>query len=234
MTSAVIVAAGRGTRMKYKSNISKQHIDISGKSVVLRTIEKFVESESVDEIIIVIIKEEEEYFKKHVLSKINTDKSVKLVYGGSERFESSYNGIIATSEKSDIVLVHDGARPFVRVSEIDAVVKKVKQEGAAVLAVKSKDTIKIARNNIIEETPDRENVYMIQTPQGFERELLVAAYENLRSLECGFQPTDDASVVEKNGHKVHLVEGSYENLKITTVSDVIIAEAILNSEYTQI
>jgi len=234
MTSAVIVAAGRGTRMQYKPNISKQHIDILGKSVVLRAIEKFIESESVDEIIIVIIKEEEEYFKKHVLSEISTDKAVKLVYGGSERFESSYNGIMATSEKADIVLVHDGVRPFVRVKEIDAVVKKAKEEGAAVLAVKSKDTIKIAPNNIIEDTPDRENVYMIQTPQGFGRELLIASYKNLRSLECGFMPTDDASVVEKYGQKVHLVEGSYENLKITTVSDVVIAEAILQSEYIQL
>lgn len=234
MTSAVIVAAGRGTRMKYKPNISKQHIDILGKSVVLRAIEKFIESESVDEIIIVIIKEEEEYFKKNVLSEINTKKPVKLIYGGSERFESSYNGIMATSEKSDIILVHDGVRPFVRVEEIDAVTQKAREAGAAVLAVKSKDTIKIAPNDIIEETPDRENVYMIQTPQGFGRKLLIDAYDSMRSLSCGFAPTDDASVVEKYGQKVHIVEGSYENIKITTVSDVVIAEAILQSEYIQI
>lgn len=230
MTSAVIVAAGRGTRMKYDPNISKQHIDILGKSVVLRTIEKFVEADSVDEIILVIIQAEEEYFKKHVLSEIHTEKPIKLVYGGAERVNSCYNGILATDERAEIILIHDGVRPFVKVSEIDEVIESVRENGAAVLAVKSKDTIKIAPNNIIEHTPDRENVYMIQTPQGFLRQTLIEAYDNLECLECGFVPTDDASVVEKYGKKVHIVEGSYENIKITTVSDVVLAEAILRSE----
>lgn len=231
MTSAVIVAAGKGTRMKYDPNISKQHIDILGKSVVLRTIEKFVDAKSIDEIILVIIKEEEEYFKTHVLNEIHTDKPIKMIYGGSERVHSCYNGILATDEKADVVLIHDGVRPFVKISEIDDVVKTTRETGAAVLAVKSKDTIKIAPSNIIEHTPDRENVYVIQTPQGFDRKTLIDAYDNLNDLECGFVPTDDASVVEKYGKKVHIVEGSYENIKITTVSDVILAEAILRSEY---
>lgn len=231
MTSAVIVAAGKGTRMKYDPNISKQHIDILGKSVVLRTIEKFVDAKSIDEIILVIIKDEEEYFKTHVLNEIHTDKPIKMIYGGSERVHSCYNGILATDEKADVVLIHDGVRPFVKISEIDDVVKTTRETGAAVLAVKSKDTIKIAPSNIIEHTPDRENVYVIQTPQGFDRKTLIDAYDNLNDLECGFVPTDDASVVEKYGKKVHIVEGSYENIKITTVSDVILAEAILRSEY---
>lgn len=230
MTSAVIVAAGRGTRMKYNPNISKQHIDILGKSVVLRTIEKFVEADSVDEIVLVIIRSEEEYFKKHVLSEIHTTKPIKLVYGGAERVDSCYNGIVATDERSDVVLIHDGVRPFVKVSEIDAVIEEVRKKGAAVLAVKSKDTVKIAPNNMIEHTPNREDVYMIQTPQGFCRNTLIKAYDNLNDLECGFVPTDDASVVEKYGQKVYIVEGSYENIKITTVSDIVLAEAILRSE----
>lgn len=230
MTSAVIVAAGKGTRMKYNPNISKQHIDILGKSVVLRTIEKFVEAESVDEIILVIIKSEEQYFKDYVLSQINTSKPIKLVYGGAERVNSCYNGILATDEKSDVILIHDGVRPFVKVSEINAVIEETKKNGAAVLAVKSKDTIKIAPQNVIEHTPNRENVFLIQTPQGFDRKTLIEAYDNLECLDCGFIPTDDASVVEKYGKKVHIVEGSYENIKITTVSDVILAEAILKSE----
>ena len=153
MTSAVIVAAGRGTRMNHSSNLSKQYIEILGKTVVLRTLEKFIESEVIDEIVIVIMKDEEDYFRENVLSKIDTKKPIKLVHGGSERFESSYNGIIATSEQSDIVLIHDGVRPFIQLEEISAVVEKVSKFEAAVLAVKSKDTIKLAVNNIIEETP---------------------------------------------------------------------------------
>ena len=230
MTSAVIVAAGKGTRMKYKPNISKQHIDILGKSVVLRTIEKFVEAESIDEIILVIIKEEEEYFRNQVLNLIETDKPIKLVYGGKERVYSCYNGIMATNKNTDVVLVHDGVRPFVKTSEINEVVRVSKETGAAVLAVKSKDTIKIAPSNIIEHTPDRDNVYMIQTPQGFSKKTLVEAYEKLISSESDFVPTDDASVVENYGQKVRIVEGSYENIKITTLSDVVLAEAILKSE----
>ncbi len=229
MTSVVIVAAGRGTRMKYNPHVSKQHIDILGKSVVLRTIEKFVENDLIDEIILVIIKEEEKYFKENVLNKIQTSKPIKLVYGGAERVDSSYNGILATDERADVVLIHDGVRPFVKETEIRAVIEAVREKGAAVLAVKSKDTIKIAPKNVIEHTPDREHLYLIQTPQGFGRKTLIEAYEHLK-MQCDFMPTDDASVVEKYGKPVHIVEGSYENIKITTVSDIILAEALLRAE----
>ncbi|MGL5255745.1 MAG: 2-C-methyl-D-erythritol 4-phosphate cytidylyltransferase [Proteocatella sp.] len=230
MVSAVIVAAGKGTRMNHSSNLSKQYIDILGKTVVLRTLEKFIKSEVIDEIVIVIMKAEETYFKENVLSKIDTKKPIKLVHGGSERFESSYNGIIATSETSDIVLIHDGVRPFVKLEEISNMVEAVKKFDAAVLAVKSKDTIKLAVDNIIEETPNRENVYMIQTPQGFKRNLLIEAYQHMRTSKDDFMPTDDASVVERYGTKVHIVEGSYENIKITTASDIYFAEAIIKME----
>lgn len=235
MTSAVIVAAGRGTRMKHSSNLSKQYIDILGKTVVLRTLEKFVKSDVIDEIVIVVMKDEEIYFRENVLKKIDTKKidtkkTIKLIHGGSERFESSYNGIIATSETSDIVLIHDGVRPFVKLEDIANVVEAVKKFDAAVLAVKSKDTIKLAVDNIIEETPNRENVYMIQTPQGFKRNLLIEAYHHMRTAKDDFMPTDDASVVERYGSKVHIVEGSYENIKITTASDIYFAEAIIKME----
>lgn len=230
MTSAVIVAAGRGTRMKYNPHVSKQHIDILGKSVILRTIEKFVACPQVDEIVLVVLPAEEEYFKKSVLSQIHTEKPIRLVHGGTERVDSCYNGIVATDPNSKWVVMHDGVRPFVKVSEIEAVIQKAKIHGAAVLAVKSKDTIKIAPQNIIEHTPDRENMYLIQTPQAFERQILLEAYQHLNASQNAFLPTDDASVVERFGAKVHIVEGSYENIKITTVSDIILAEAILRSE----
>lgn len=230
MTSVVIVAAGKGTRMNHSSNLSKQYIEILGKTVVLRTLEKFIESEVIDEIVIVIMKDEDAYFRENILSKIDTKKPIKLVHGGSERFESSYNGIIATSENADIVIIHDGVRPFIKLEEISAVVETVSKFEAAVLAVKSKDTIKIAIDNIIEETPNRDNVYMIQTPQGFKRKLLIEAYEHMRSNKDDFMPTDDASVVERYGKKVHIVEGSYENIKLTTASDLYFAEAIVKME----
>lgn len=228
MNSVVIVAAGKGTRMGRKDNLSKQHIEILGKSIIQRTLEKFLAS-SVEEIIIVISKEEEQIFKEKLLEKINTDKTIKLVYGGKERFESSLNGILATNKNSKVVLVHDGARPFVTVDEIEKVLELAEKSGAAVLGVKSKDTIKIVRQGIIENTPNREQVYAIQTPQGFHRNMLIQAYEQLK-VNCEFIPTDDASVVENLGRKVSLIEGRYENIKITTEIDLFIGKSILEGE----
>ena len=230
MTSAIIVAAGKGTRMKSAAGVSKQYIEIMGKPVILRTIEKFTESEAVDEIVIVLMKDDEAYFRENIFSKIKSKKTVKIAYGGKERFESSLNGIKATSQDSETILIHDGVRPFVKISEIERVSIRAKETGAAVLAVKAKDTVKLVSDGIIESTPDRERVYLIQTPQGFSRKLLIAAYEDLLNSKDGFMPTDDASVVERYGARVGVVEGSYENIKITTVSDIAFAEAILKTE----
>lgn len=230
MTSAIIVAAGKGTRMRSAAAVSKQYIEIMGKPVILRTIEKFAESEAVDEIVVVLSKDDEAYFRENIFSKIKSKKTVKIAYGGKERFESSLNGIKATSQDSETILIHDGVRPFVKISEIERVSIRAKETGAAVLAVKAKDTVKLVSDGIIESTPDRERVYLIQTPQGFSRKLLIAAYEDLLNSKDGFMPTDDASVVERYGARVGVVEGSYENIKITTVSDIAFAEAILKTE----
>lgn len=230
MTSAIIVAAGKGTRMKSAAGVSKQYIEIMGKPVILRTIEKFTESEAVDEIVIVLMKDDEAYFREKILSKVKSEKPVKIAYGGKERFESSLNGIKASSQDSDTVLIHDGVRPFVKPSEIERVASRAKETGAAVLAVKSKDTVKLVSDGMIESTPDRESVYLIQTPQGFSKKLLIDSYEDLLNSKEIFMPTDDASVVERFGARVSIVEGSYENIKITTVSDLAFAEAILKTE----
>ena len=230
MTSAIIVAAGKGTRMRSAAAVSKQYIEIMGKPIILRTIEKFAESEAVDEIVVVLSKDDEAYFRENIFSKIKSKKTVKIAYGGKERFESSLNGIKATSQDSETILIHDGVRPFVKISEIERVSIRAKETGAAVLAVKAKDTVKLVSDGIIESTPDRERVYLIQTPQGFSRKLLIAAYEDLLNSKDGFMPTDDASVVERYGARVGVVEGSYENIKITTVSDIAFAEAILKTE----
>ena len=135
MTSAIIVAAGKGTRMKSAAGVSKQYIEIMGKPVILRTIEKFTESEAVDEIVIVLMKDDEAYFRENIFSKIKSKKTVKIAYGGKERFESSLNGIKATSQDSETILIHDGVRPFVKISEIERVSIRAKETGAAVLAV---------------------------------------------------------------------------------------------------
>lgn len=232
MVSAVIVSAGRGTRMKHSANVSKQHIDLLGKSVISRTIEKFLNLDIIDEIILVINKLEEEYFHNKVLPLFKNNEKIKIVFGGSERFESAFLGIKSTSSKADIVIVHDGVRPFVRESEIINVVEEAKRNGSAVVAVKAKDTIKLANDNVVDETINREEAYIIQTPQAFNRNVLIEAYNNFNNKLFGdnFFPTDDSSVVEKNGNKVYVVEGSYQNIKITTFSDIVFGEAILKME----
>ncbi|WP_028829901.1 2-C-methyl-D-erythritol 4-phosphate cytidylyltransferase [Proteocatella sphenisci] len=230
MTSAVIVAAGKGTRMKSSKGLSKQYIEIVGKPIILRTIEKFVKSEAIDEIIIVVSKKDEQYLKEKVLSKIKSGKPIKIAYGGKERFESSLNGINASSKDSDTILIHDAVRPFVKIEEIEKVAEKARKTGAAVLAVKSKDTVKLVSDGIINSTPDRDQVYLIQTPQGFSKKLLLDAYMDLINSDEIFMPTDDASVAERYGANVHVVEGSYENIKITTSSDIGFAESIIKSE----
>ena len=124
MVSVVIVSAGKGTRMKNVANISKQHIDILGKSVIVRTVEKFLNLNYIDEIIIVINRLEADYFKDKVLPQFKGDKRIKIVYGGAERFESAYMGIKSTSKDTDIIIVHDGVRPFVKENEIKDVSRR--------------------------------------------------------------------------------------------------------------
>lgn len=232
MVSVVIVSAGKGTRMKNNNNISKQHIDIFGKSIIVRTIEKFFYLNSINEIILVINSDEEEYFNNKVLNLFGYSSKIKLVYGGKERFESVYLGLKKVSPESDIVLVHDGVRPFVTKDNIENIIYYSRKYGAATLAVKSKDTIKYVKDKKINGNIDREYSYMIQTPQGFKKDILLDSYNKFKNGEFGeeFFPTDDSSLVNKNGMDVYVVEGDYNNIKITTISDIIVAEAISKME----
>lgn len=230
MVSTVILAAGKGTRMQHQQNISKQHIDLYEKSVLQRTLEVFLKTASIDEIVLVISEEEEDYVRSALLSQLETAKPIRIAHGGAERVFSAYQGICATDENAELVLIHDGVRPFVRVEEIEGVIQAARAQGAAVLAVPAKDTIKLAVDGVITHTPDRSQVYQIQTPQGFRRSLIQESYERLIAAQSDWIPTDDASVAEHFGYPVHIVQGSYENIKITTASDLAVAEAFLRME----
>lgn len=223
--SAIIVAAGTGKRMKTK--VTKQFLEIQGRPVVAHAIDKFQKCDSIDEIIIVTSKMNLDYCRKEIVEKYQFTKVSKVIAGGIERQFSVYNGLQEVNEKTSIVLVHDGVRPFVKIKDIEKTIKEAVRKRACVLGVKARDTIKICNfENKIIRTPDRNRLWAIQTPQTFEYQLLYDAYEMAKRDD--FIGTDDSMLVERMGVQVSVIEGSYDNIKITTIEDMIVAEAIAN------
>lgn len=219
--TAIVLAAGHGRRMGTETQ--KQYLEILGKPVLCYSLEVFQKSEIIDDIIIVVGKGQEEYCKKEIVEKYQIQKVKKIVSGGAERYHSVWNGLKELQE-SGYVFIHDGARPFVDEEMIKRAYENVLQYKACVVGMPVKDTIKIADSSgFAQETPDRKRVWSVQTPQVFESAIIKNAYEILLKQEDN-SVTDDAMVVEKIlGKKVKLVQGSYENIKITTPEDLDIA-----------
>lgn len=223
MNGVVIVAAGTGSRMNM--GINKQFIKLEGKEIIAYTIEKFYNNSNIEDIVVVVKEDESEFFKKEILDKYNF-KNIKIAYGGKERQDSVYNGLKSLDKKCDVVLIHDGARPFVSDKIIDNCIEEVKEHKAIVVGVPVKDTIKIIDNdkNIVD-TPNRSVLWAVQTPQTFDYNILIDAYKD--AFKSGFYGTDDAMLVERIGYKVKMVEGSYNNIKITTQEDLSVGSQIL-------
>ena len=224
MNGVVIVAAGSGSRMK--RDINKQFIKLDGKEIIAYTIEKFYKSEDIDDIVIVIKESEEKYFIENIINKYGFD-NIKLAYGGKERQDSVYNGIKKLNRNCEIVLIHDGARPFVNEDIIKNSIKETKENNAVVVGVPVKDTIKVVDSdgNIVD-TPNRSLLWSVQTPQSFKYEIITRAYEYAYSND--YYGTDDAMLVEHIGYNVKMIEGSYDNIKITTEEDLHFGIQILN------
>lgn len=235
----MILAAGSGSRMK--SNMAKQFMPLCGKPLICYALEAVEHSEVIDDCILVtgvkdIVRVTEEIVKKYHYHKVDT-----VIAGGEERYASVasamrliLSGDMAVPNRDGYVFVHDGARPFLTENILKDTYEAVRKYGACVSAVRSKDTIKIAdKEGFVKETPNRNDIWNIHTPQVFRTELITAAYaaleRNLQELkQKGVHITDDAMVVEYfTDHKVKLVEGSYENIKLTTPEDLATAEAIL-------
>ena len=213
MISAIVLAGGRGKRMNYHK--SKQFIEIKGKPVLVYTLEKFIYNKSIDEVILVLPEDEVDYC-------IKVDR---IVIGGKERQDSVFNALEAM-EKANIVLIHDGARPFISEKIIEEGIKYANIYGAAAPGVTPKDTIKIKNeDNISVDTPDRNTLVAVQTPQCFKYDEIYQCHRKIK--EENAIVTDDTSVVERYGHKVYLYEGDYTNIKITTPEDLILAERLI-------
>lgn len=216
----IIPAAGSGKRMGAAFN--KLFIELNGKTIIERTVDVFLSDINCKKVILAIKPEEQSIFEQ-----IFTEKGTKISYvnGGLERQYSVRNGLEVVPCETEIILVHDGARPFIDHVQIQELIKNTRETGGTVLAVRVKDTIKRTEGLTIKETINRENLWSIQTPQAFRTEVLRQAHS--WADETGYLGTDEASLVEKIGVSVSVTEGNYENIKITTKEDILFAEVIL-------
>jgi 2-C-methyl-D-erythritol 4-phosphate cytidylyltransferase len=215
----IIAAAGQGKRMG--SAVKKQFIELDGKPVLLHTLALFDGLEYVKEIVVVTAAEDVERTQRMLAAY----PGVRVVPGGAERQDSVYLGIKAL-HSSDYVMIHDGARPFLSRPTLEKLIQAVRVKRAVILAVPVKDTIKRTdETGVVMETPPRKSLWTVQTPQAFALSDILAAHEQARRE--GFLGTDDASLMERAGQAVHIIEGEYTNIKLTTPEDLVFGEAIL-------
>ncbi len=223
---AIVLAGGNGSRMG--TDIPKQFLEIGGYPLLYYSLRAFQECDFIDGIILVSRREDMVCCRENIIDRYGFSKVEAVEAGGSQRFESVYNGLGAV--KSDgYVFVHDGARPCIDSGLLTRLYGDVLEHGASVAAVPSKDTVKISdAGGFVSYTPDRRNTWIIQTPQVFDAAELKAAYGAMLKA-CGTEGvTDDAAVMERYGdRRVHLCEASYFNIKVTTPEDIILAENFL-------
>ena len=222
--TAIVLSAGQGSRMGTK--IQKQYLELEGKPILYYSLDAFQKSEIIDEIILVVGAGQEAYVRTEIVERYSLDKVRRIVVGGKERYDSVWSGLQLVEE--GYVFIHDGARPFVDEEILLRVYGEVQEYKACVVSMPVKDTIKtVNENGFVESTPDRSRVWLMQTPQVFSCSLVKDAYAKLMESKVG-NVTDDAMVVElMSGHPIKLVEGSYENIKITTPEDLEVAKVFV-------
>ena len=216
--TGIILVAGNSSR--YGQGRNKNFEVIKGKTILEYSLDIFCNNQYIDDVIIACkeneIKEVEEFIT-------NNNKSIKIIQGGETRKDSVYNCLTTTD--ADIVVIHDGARPMIKQSYINECIESIGEIQGVTIGVKSKDTIKITdENNIVISTTERKNTWIIQTPQCFNRGILLSMHENYKNSEV----TDDCMLLEKDNYKVKIIEGDYTNIKITTYEDIEIIKRFLN------
>jgi len=248
----ILLAGGRGKRMG--SAIPKQFIEIDGKPVIWYSLKAAEESEIIDECVLVVHPDDADYVRRDIIDKYSFSKVKHFAHSGCERYESVWSGLaslagvnwgeLTEEEKrevlkkdllvndiaTDIVFIHDGARPFVNERIFNNCYTGAVEYGACAAAVRSKDTVKIvAEDGTIISTPDRKTLWNMQTPQTFEAGLIFESYRKVMAMDS-IAITDDAQAVEiMGGRKVHVVEGDYSNIKVTTPDDLVYAKAIIRN-----
>jgi len=224
MIAAIIVAAGKGLRMA--DPLRKQYLELEGLPILARTLTVFDACDLVDGIFLVIPAEDIEYCRANVLDPLSLTKSIQLISGGIKRQDSVYNGLKAVDRRYRIIVIHDGVRPFLNPEHLVRCIESAKKYGACILGVPAYDTLKrVDSSDRILDTLPRENVWLAQTPQAFHYDVIKEAHENAR--RDGYTGTDDASLVERTGERVKIINGSRNNIKITRPEDLAIAKYLL-------
>lgn len=221
--SVIIVAGGKGSR--FGSQEKKQFILLKGHPILCWTIWRFHQFNWIYEIILVIPKGLHDFVESRIILPYHFDRVRKIVAGGAERQDSVFAGLNAVDPRSQFVCIHDGVRPFVSNKSLSRIYQTVQKYGTAVLGFPSRDTVKRVENNIVTNTEDRSKLWLIQTPQVFKYDLIMAAHK--KAIGEKYYATDDARLAERLGIPVHLVKGDYPNMKITNPSDLKIAEYFL-------
>jgi 2-C-methyl-D-erythritol 4-phosphate cytidylyltransferase len=224
MNVAIVVAAGKGTRLG--GNRPKQFLELDGIPVIIRTLRQFERCQEIDEVVAVLPAEETAGFES-LAQQFGLRKLGRVIAGGETRAQSVQRGL-ASIHEADIVAVHDGVRPFVTPEEIDQVVAAARRDGGAILVAPVADTIKEIKGRRVIGTLARTNLRRALTPQCFRFDLLKRAYDHLREVEAdGVEVTDDCLLVERLGLEIIAVEGSARNIKITREEDLALGEAIV-------
>lgn len=222
--AAVVPAAGSSTRM---AGVNKMFLELDGVPVLARTLMALEACENINEIVI-STKDTDIPAVGSLCKEYGISKATKIVCGGATRAESVYNGVREVSSEAELIAVHDGARPFITPQLVSEVIKSAREHHAAAPGVKVKDTVKVVKNGRVIDTPNRETLFAIQTPQIFDADLLKGALAN--AVNKNLAVTDDCMAVEALGAEVWIVNGSYDNIKITTPEDIYAGMAILQRE----
>ncbi|MFH1848411.1 MAG: 2-C-methyl-D-erythritol 4-phosphate cytidylyltransferase [Candidatus Omnitrophota bacterium] len=222
-TEAIVASAGSGKRLK--GRIRKPYLALCGKPIIIRTLEALSASKKIDGIVVVVNRRDQKRCAG-LIKKYRVRKVKKIIPGGAERSDSVLRGLGSLDGDTDLVVIHDGVRPFISGALIDRSIDAAKRFGAAVVGVPVVSTIKEVDGNCrIVSTPQRNRFWFSQTPQVFRKELILRGYR--KSARDGFYSTDDSAYVERLGIKVRLIEGSYGNIKITTKEDLEIAKELV-------
>jgi len=223
---AIIAAGGLGKRMK--NDVSKQYILLGGIPVLSHTLRIFEKASHIGHIVLVVPKDDIDYARTSIVEKYMISKVRHIVAGGRQRQDSVKNGLAAVSDEDEIVLIHDGVRPFVPEELINISVQKAFEEDAVTVGVPVKDTVKsVDGNGLITKTFKRNTLWFSQTPQVFKTDIIKKAYQ--KAYEDNFYGTDDASLVEHINIRVKMIAGSYNNIKITTPEDLEFGEFLLKT-----
>ncbi len=225
---ALVPAAGMGKRMG--ASINKQYLELAGKPIVAHTLQIFQDSPLVSGVILVIPEDEITYCRREVIERYQLSKVLSVVSGGAERQQSVMNGLNALmdyAEDDDIVLIHDGVRPFIDQAMLQNSIELAATGVAALVAVQVKDTIKVVKNCRAIATPERSSLWQAQTPQSFRFSQILRAHR--QAVSEAFEGTDDCSLVERCGESVVIVQGNYRNIKITTPEDLLLAEMFMKA-----